>query len=154
MKEIEKQINRAYFSPGTECLNAILDSINNAEYSLKICVFTISDDRITAAIIKAHQEGVQVRLLTDNEKLFDKGSDIRELAAAGIETRVDVTQYHMHHKFAIIDNEALLTGSYNWTRSAANYNHENLLVTNQRDIVTSYLLEFDKLWDEMPLFDE
>ncbi|MFD2245360.1 phospholipase D-like domain-containing protein [Pontibacter ruber] len=154
MKELNKQINRACFSPGNDCLNAILDSITTAEYSLKICVFTISDDRITAAIKQAHASGIEVKLLTDNEKLFDKGSDIRELAAAGIETRVDVTQNHMHHKFALIDNEALLTGSYNWTRSAANYNHENLLVTNQRDLVTAYLVEFDRLWKEMVVFED
>lgn len=151
MKQLDKQINRACFSPGVDCLNAILDSLNNAEYSIKICVFTISDDRISEAIIRAHQKGIQIKLLTDNEKLFDKGSDIRQLAAAGIETRVDVTQNHMHHKFAIIDNEVLLTGSYNWTRSAASFNHENLLVTNQRDIVTTYLAEFDRLWEEMPV---
>jgi mitochondrial cardiolipin hydrolase len=130
-----------------------MQAINKATKVIKICVFTISDDRITAAIRGAQLRGVRVMILTDNEKLFDKGSDVRELAQAGIEVRVDVTENHMHHKFAVIDNEALLTGSYNWTRSAARYNHENLLVTNQRDLVRSYLEEFDRLWQEMPLFE-
>jgi phosphatidylserine/phosphatidylglycerophosphate/cardiolipin synthase-like enzyme len=87
-----------------------------------------------------------VRILTDNEKLFDKGSDIRELAAAGIAVRVDETPNHMHHKFALRDNQALLTGSYNWTRSAALYNHENLVVTDQKSLVQDFGREFDRLW--------
>lgn len=153
MKQLSTQINRAYFSPGNDCLNAIITAIQQAEHAVKICVFTISDDRITAAIRQAHAAGIQVKVLTDNEKLFDKGSDIRELALAGVLIRVDVTQYHMHHKFAIIDNEVLLTGSYNWTRSAANYNHENLLVTNQPALVNAFLTEFDSLWQQLPLLE-
>src|SRR5687768_14672455 len=122
-------VNHAFFSPGDACLNAILSAIAAAGSSLQICVFTISDDRIAQAILRAHRRGIQVRILTDNEKLFDQGSDIRQLAAAGIPVRVDETPNHMHHKFALLDNQTLLTGSYNWTRSAARYNHENLIVT-------------------------
>lgn len=149
---LSKLPNRAYFSPGTDCLDAILESINSAEHSLKICVFTISDDRITEALCRAFAAGIKVRVLTDNEKLFDKGSDIGKIAAAGIPVRVDVTHNHMHHKFAIIDNEAILTGSYNWTRSAASYNHENVLITHDRDTVLAYCQEFDRLWNEMEVY--
>ncbi|MGV3539320.1 MAG: phospholipase D-like domain-containing protein, partial [Rufibacter sp.] len=109
-------MSHVYFSPGDDCLNAILRFIRSAKSSLKICVFTISDDRITRAIVEAYQNGVEILLLTDNEKLFDKGSDIRELAQEGLEIRVDNTSNHMHHKFAIADNRNVLTGSYNWTR--------------------------------------
>jgi mitochondrial cardiolipin hydrolase len=142
-------LNHGYFSPGEGCLNAILSGIQGVRTSLKICVFTISDDRITRAILQAHRRGIPVRILTDNEKLFDKGSDIRELAAAGIPVRVDQTPNHMHHKFALLDNHTLLTGSYNWTRSAALYNHENLVVTNQPNLVQDFGREFDRLWQEL-----
>ena len=142
-------LNQACFSPGDACLKAIITGIQSVRSSLKICVFTISDDRITQAILQAHRRGVAVRLLTDNEKLFDKGSDIRDLLAAGIPVRVDETANHMHHKFALIDNELLITGSYNWTRSAAMYNHENIIVSNSKELVNDFLQEFDKLWQKM-----
>ncbi|GAA4302747.1 phospholipase D-like domain-containing protein [Nibribacter koreensis] len=145
--------NGVYFSPGEECLNAIISFILAANASLKICVFTISDDRITRAILQAYQRGIAVELLTDNEKLFDKGSDIRELAMAGIEIRVDNTPNHMHHKYAVIDQKHVLTGSYNWTRSAALYNHENVLVSSDPQLVKPYLIEFDTLWAEMVAFE-
>ncbi|MFC6999029.1 phospholipase D-like domain-containing protein [Rufibacter roseus] len=142
-----------FFSPGDECLQAILKFIKGAQASLKICVFTISDDRISKAIVEAYERGVEVLLLTDNEKLYDKGSDIRDLAAAGLEIRVDNTHNHMHHKFAIADNRHVLTGSYNWTRSAALYNHENILITSDKHTAVAYCQEFDRLWKEMVPFE-
>ncbi|QCR21458.1 phospholipase D-like domain-containing protein [Pontibacter sp. SGAir0037] len=149
LNNFQQVLHQVYFSPGDACLGAILSLVNAAQHSLKICVFTISDDRISEAILTAHREGVRVQLITDNDKLFDTGSDIRQLAAAGIEVRVDFTSNHMHHKFAIADTQAVLTGSYNWTRSAARFNHENVLVTNHRATVFAYLNEFEKLWPEM-----
>lgn len=151
----EKEMNKAYFSPGLECQQAIIEAISGAQRSLKICVFTISDDQITNALLAAHQRKIRILLLTDNEKLNDVGSDIRDLAHGGLEIRTDNTRYHMHHKFALIDNEVLLTGSYNWTRSAAMYNHENILVSSNKELVNDFLVEFDKLWQEMtPLAPE
>lgn len=141
--------NGAYFSPGDTCLNAILSAINNTKHGLHICVFTISDDRITRAILQAHRRGVKVKVLTDNEKLLDKGSDIKELALADIPVRIDNTPNHMHHKFAILDNKTVLTGSYNWTRSAALYNHENLIISDDKTLVKDFSQEFDRLWAAM-----
>lgn len=138
-----------YFSPGDACRTAIIHQINNAVHELKICVFTISDDLITNALITTHKKGVSVQVVTDNDKLLDEGSDIGHLADEGIEVRIDDTPYHMHHKFMIADERALLTGSYNWTRSAAVYNHENILLTRESGVVRSYLKEFSQLWKVM-----
>ncbi|MBC7919560.1 MAG: endonuclease [Ferruginibacter sp.] len=141
-----------FFSPGEDCLGAILGLLHSASASLHLCVFTVSDDRITRAILGAKRRGVEVRLLTDNEKLYDDGSDIRQLARAGIAVRVDNTPNHMHHKFAVADRRTLLTGSYNWTRSAALYNHENILVTAEPRVVAAYAEQFATLWEAMTPF--
>jgi len=60
--------------------------------------------------------------------------------------RIDAGPYHMHHKFALFDERVLLNGSFNWTRSASDFNEENLLVTDQASLVADYRREFDKLW--------
>lgn len=138
-----------FFSPGNECLDAIRQLIERAVHRLDICVFTISDDRIAEALLAAHRRGVAIRLLTDNDKLTDKGSDIMQLHAAGLPIRLDRTANHMHHKFAVADNRRVLTGSYNWTRSAALYNLENLLITDDRTVVARYSEEFERLWPQM-----
>ena len=141
--------HEAYFSPGDECAEAIVSQLDAARSTLKICVFTISDNRLTESIIRAFRRGVHVRIISDNDKAFDDGSDIRKLARSGIDIRIDRSPHHMHHKFAIIDKQWLLTGSYNWTRSAALYNQENILITDTEDVVEKYLMEFKRLWEKM-----
>lgn len=144
----QKSQSRAYFSPGDECLHTIQSLIRGARRTLDICVFTITDDRISDEIISAHRRGVTVRVLTDDDKSFDRGSDIMELERAGIPVRMDAAADHMHHKFAVFDERLVLTGSYNWTRSAASRNQENLIVSDDLELVDDFIDEFDKLWDE------
>lgn len=139
----------AYFSPGEECRNTIIHQINSSINQLKICVFTISDDTITQAIVAAHKKGRQIKVITDNDKSLDVGSDIERMAREGIAVKIDNTSNHMHHKFMVSDDRNLITGSYNWTQSAARYNHENILLTNEAGVVKSFLNEFDQLWKEM-----
>jgi len=141
--------HEVHFSPGDDCLNAIRSYINRATTSLDICVFTISDNRITRTIQRAAQRGVKVRIISDNDKRYDKGSDIMDLGISGIPIRLDESEKHMHHKFAVIDSKFILTGSYNWTRQAATRNEENVLITDDPEIVLAYRKEFDKLWPEM-----
>ncbi|QJX46507.1 DUF1669 domain-containing protein [Hymenobacter taeanensis] len=143
-----------YFSPGLACVDAIKGFIHTARHTLDICVFTVADDRLTEALLLAHHRGVKLRLLTDNDKVHDRGSDVQQMHTAGIPTRTDRTEYHMHHKFAIADEQAVLTGSYNWTRSAAAHNHENLLITQDPVIVGQYVQEFARLWEQMAVFGE
>ncbi len=143
------QQSDSFFSPGEACRSAIVQQLNDARKQLKICVFTISDDAITESIINAHKRGVGVMLITDNDKSLDLGSDIERISKSGISVKMDRTSDHMHHKFMVVDGSSVLTGSYNWTRSAAKYNHENILLTKEDGVVISFLKEFEKLWVEM-----
>lgn len=145
----EQAEGRALFSPGDDCLNEIIRQIKATVSTLDICVFTISDDRISREIVEAHRRGVAVRIVTDDDKTGDRGSDVFELAKAGIEVMIDRTSNHMHHKFALFDGKTILTGSYNWTRSAADYNYENIVVSDDKKVVASYIGCFEKLWKEM-----
>lgn len=135
------------FSPGVDGKNLIKSQLASATKSLDICVFTISDNEISDVIISGHRRGIKVRVLTDDQKQYDAGSDIEILQNAGITVRFDSSDQHMHHKFAIIDGERLLNGSYNWTRTAADYNFENLLVTNDEGLVQPFAKEFERLWE-------
>lgn len=139
----------AFFSPGDACRNTIIQRIEGAIKQLQICVFTISDDSITKSLLAAHRRKVMIKVITDNDKSLDQGSDIDQLARAGIAVKMDITSNHMHHKFMIADMHTLITGSYNWTLSAARYNHENILLTREANVIKSFSSEFDKLWNEM-----
>lgn len=136
----------AYFSPGDDCLHRIRRLIGEARRSLDICIFTLTDNRIVRKLEEAQQRGLRMRIISDDLKSEDLGSDLDHLKQLGIPCRFDRTQAHMHHKFAIADQDLLLTGSYNWTRSASTENNENIIVTNNRALVNSFSHEFERLW--------
>lgn len=139
----------AMFSPGDDCTGQIIRLFQNCRQSADVCVFTITDDRIRNAILDAHRRGVAVRVITDNDKANDLGSDIYELEQAGVAVRMDRTPFHMHHKYAIFDGEHLLNGSFNWTRGAARDNQENIVVCGDPALVAAFAKAFEKLWGQL-----
>ncbi len=140
---------KAYFSPSDACATRVRELIAFSKHRIDICVFTITDNRIVERIVEAHERGVRVRIISDDLKAQDTGSDIGRLARSGIDVRLDHTDSHMHHKFAIFDSEILLTGSYNWTRSAAAENNENIIVSDDRSLMAQFQNEFDQLWQRL-----
>lgn len=134
------------FFPGDDAYRQFLAVLKSAHTSMDVCVFTITDNRVADILVDAHKAGVQVRIVSDNDKAHDLGADTLSLARAGLAVRFDDNPEHMHHKFAILDGHLLLSGSYNWTRSAYLKNHENLMITNAPGLVRGYQKEFDKLW--------
>jgi mitochondrial cardiolipin hydrolase len=137
--------SEAHFSPGNDCRNRIISLLRGARKSVDICVFTISDNEITQSILKAHQRGVDVAIISDNDKANDTGSDIHFLMDKGVKVLLDQSPYHMHHKFALFDKRILLNGSFNWTLSATQVNQENILVTTDPELVSKYSEQFEKL---------
>ncbi len=142
----------SWFSPGRSCAEGIIKQLNQARNSIDICVFTISDDELTKNIISAHKRGVEVRIITDNDKVFDKGNDIEYIVSQGIDVKVDTTAYHMHHKFAIFDQARLLNGSFNWTRSASRYNQEDITLSDDMRFIRDFQRQFEQLWQRFPSY--
>jgi len=68
----------------------------------------------------------------------------------GIPVVMDNATSHMHHKFVVVDGKVLLTGSFNWTRSASEQNQENVLITSDPRLVAPFATEFDRLWVKLP----
>lgn len=135
-----------YFSPGSACADRLIGLLGGLQHTAELCVFTITDNRISRAILGAHHRGVRIRIVSDDWKASDLGSDIDELERAGIPVALDSGPAHMHNKFALFDNRLVATGSYNWTRSAAEENQENLVVTNHPQLLSRFQQEFERLW--------
>jgi len=141
--------SRAYFGPGDPMVETVVRLIRGTERRLDVAMFTITDDRIADALVQAHSRGVRVRILTDDDKAYDRGSDIDRFRGAGIPVAVDGSPEHFHHKFALFDGARLVTGSYNWTRGADSVNRENFLVTDDAGLVGAYARAFGEMWDEL-----
>ena len=57
----------------------------------------------------------------------------------------------LHRKFAVINNKKVITGSFNWSPSAAHTNDEILLVIHSPKLGKHFTLEIDRLWDTAEL---
>lgn len=139
-------VSSAYFAPGDACLRKLRELCRGARRSLDICVYTISDDRLAEEIVACHRRGIAVRVLSDNDKKFDQGSDVLRLRELGVPVRIDDSPFHMHHKFAVFDGRVLANGSFNWTRSATASNEENLVVTDDANLLRCFAGQFESLW--------
>ncbi|KAF9985070.1 hypothetical protein BGZ75_003364 [Mortierella antarctica] len=137
------------FFPSEQSFQQLVKTLDGAKKSLDICVYTITDDHLASAIIRAHERGVKVRIISDNEKADDLGSDVKRLRDDNdIPTRVDKSTSFMHHKFAVIDDSLVINGSYNWTKGARFDNRENLTLTNYPKAVQGFKSEFERLWND------
>ena len=61
------RMHRVLFSPGTDILESISDLLKQANKTLDICVFTITDERLANDILYCQERGVKVRIITDDE---------------------------------------------------------------------------------------
>ena len=135
-----------YFSLYDNPQKEIIKNINQAEAFINIAMYIFTDREIALPVVKAQERGVKVRLYLDKEQVEYQYSQSRFLVQKGIKTRVSSNRYIMHHKFAIIDNRILLTGSYNWTFSASNRNDENLMVIDDLELIEIFQNQFVNLW--------
>jgi len=126
----------------------LIDLLRSAQVSLDVCVFCITCADLVSVLIDRQRYGnVAVRVITDSEQLRITGSQIGKLRNEGVRVRHDNSSYLMHHKFAIIDGETVLNGSFNWTRTAITGNHENLVVSKEEYLVRAFTKQFESLWD-------
>ena len=137
-----------YFSLVDDPEGAIIEELNKAKKSIDIAMYYFTDRDLANAVIDAHNREVRIRVYLDKDQREAKYSKSRYLAKHGITIRYSSNPYNMHHKFAVIDNEVVITGSYNWTASAGGRNNENLLIIRDPPLASRYEQEFCRLWSE------
>lgn len=128
-------------------LSVLMDTLQRAKRSIDACIFTFSCKEIGDVLINAHRNGIVVRVITDNEQVSASGSQVERLRRAGIQVRHDFTSYFMHHKFAVVDQGVIVSGSLNWTLQGVCGNQENVVITDAPEIVSPFVQQFEKLWD-------
>ena len=143
-----------YFSLVGDPERAIIEQLNKAGESIDIAMYYFTDRNLANAVIDAHNRGVGVRVYLDKDQKEAQYSKSRYLTKQGITIRYSSNSYLMHHKFAVIDNEVVITGSYNWTASAGERNNENLIVIRDPPLASRYKQEFYRLWSEHYLSEE
>ncbi len=133
-----------YFSPQGGCTEAIVTAVGQAHSFLHIEAYLFTSYPILKAVIAAQTRGVEVAVILDPGVLKEKFSVLRPLLAARVPTWIDEAYQIAHNKVMIIDGETVITGSFNFTRSAEEYNAENLLVIRDQALAARYEANFQE----------
>lgn len=133
-----------YFCPEDSCASRIVDLINGAESSIYFMAFSFTNEGIADALIK---KNIEIRGIFDSSQSSGKYSQFKRMKEFGLNVIKDKNKYKMHHKVFIIDNQTVVTGSFNPTLSGDQKNDENLLIIHDREIAAKYFVEFDGLWN-------
>lgn len=125
----------------------LIEVINSARRSLDIAIYELNLDDIGDAILAARDRGVQVRLVTDTDELEELETLIR-LEAAGIPIAADDRSALMHHKFVVVDGQAVWTGSWNFTGNDSFRNNNNTLYIQSPELAQNYIIEFEEMFTD------
>jgi len=142
----ECDVNAYFVSPFVDQVveDQIISALDNAHSQILIAMYSFTDDQIGDAVIRAEERGVEVYVLVDDGQDSDaQGREYPKLWAAGIPVGVEHYSGLLHHKFAVIDNSLVITGSYNWTESANESNFENAVFIYCSEIAEKYVEEFN-----------
>ena len=108
--------------------------------------FTNAD--IAKALLDASKRGVQVRVVLDKSQETEKYTSATFLANSGVPVRIDDDFAIAHNKIMILDDETVITGSFNFTKAAEERNAENVLVIRgNKDLAKFYLQNWQWRWD-------
>ncbi|HEY44569.1 MAG TPA: hypothetical protein G4O11_11370 [Anaerolineae bacterium] len=136
-----------YFSPDDGVEDRIVDVLRGAEESIDFMVYTFTSDALAEVILERAKGGVDVRGVIEKDQASNPGSDYERLRQAGLDVRLDSNPRNMHHKVIIIDGSIVITGSFNFSRSAEEHNDENILILYDVGVSQEYLLEFKRIFE-------
>ena len=134
-----------YFSPAGGTNASLIREVESAEKSIHFMAFSFTHDALGSAMRDRFKSGIAVRGVFE-ERQVDKYSEYEAMQAAGLPVVIDKSRGTMHHKVIVIDEDTVITGSYNFSNNAEKRNNENLLIIKgNREIAAAYLAEFARI---------
>jgi phosphatidylserine/phosphatidylglycerophosphate/cardiolipin synthase-like enzyme len=134
------------FTPGQNCTQEVVDLINSAQKTLLIQAYGFTSAPILKAVVEAHNQGVDVRVILDKSQYSKEGKyrSSTYLLNNGVPVWIDNKVTIAHNKVMVIDNRTIITGSFNFTQSAQKRNAENLLIIEDEGLAQAYAENWGK----------
>jgi hypothetical protein len=125
----------------------LLANIKKTASNVKIAVAWFTNPKLYDVLYDLVNAGKTVELILADDVInfTNKKLCFQSLIDKGVEIRISRFPNLMHHKFCLIDERLLISGSYNWTVSAEVNNHENAILSNELNLVSQFNAEFDSL---------
>ena len=132
----------------------IFDEIRLAKSSVKIAVAWINFSEYFSIFDILLDNHIELKIIcSDNIQNRAHNIQIKALTSKGAKIKLlkmPSVNNHMHHKFAIIDNESVLNGSFNWSPNAVKSFENIMVIKDSRDLVTKFKVEFDRIFNIKP----
>lgn len=135
----------AYFNE--KILKQLQNHLTYARKSLKIAVSWFTNYSLFKQLKQMANDGIKIQMIINNDLINNGGYclNLNELIEnENVELSLVEYPHLLHHKFVIIDDKLLITGSYNWTRFSGK-NYENMVVINDEEVIEQFCNEFDEL---------
>ena len=135
-----------YFSPVDHVTDKLVSYVQGAQKSIRFMIFTYTSSGLANAMIARYQAGVDIQGVIE-----DRGASngaLVPLFCAKLPVKVDGNKYTMHHKVIVSDESIVITGSFNFTKSADEENDDNVIIIHNPDLARLYLQEFDRIWSQ------
>ncbi|MGL4424101.1 MAG: phospholipase D-like domain-containing protein, partial [Gemmataceae bacterium] len=134
-----------YFSTHDRCAQRVVQELAMAKKSIHFLAFSFTHPDIAQEMIDRAADGVAVQGVFEKTQAKGKSSQYERLQEAGFDVRLDGNGRNMHHKVIIIDGSTVLTGSFNFSKSAEKSNDENLLIVSNPEVARQYEAEFERV---------
>ena len=123
--------------------NTILNELNTARVSILVVMAWFTNETLATKLIEKYNEGIDVKVA-----IYDDGINRRHsVDLAGIPTKKIKPSKGgiMHNKFCVIDNQIVITGSYNWSSNAEFKNEENISILRDNKTASDHSVKYRDL---------
>ncbi len=136
-----------YFCPEDHCAEHVKEELQKAKESIRFMTFSFTHHRIGNIILLKQLENISIKGVMEVRQI-DEDSQYQRFIDQEIPVRKDGNKNNLHHKVFIIDEETVITGSFNPTKNGNERNDENLLIIKDKDIALRFQQEFERVWGE------
>lgn len=139
------------FSPDGDAERLVLKVINTARTSVRLAAYSFTSPKVVRALIAAKRRGVDVRVVVDEEGNKSKSgvAALNLLVGADVAVRSNGAYAIHHDKYIIADGLHVQTGSFNYSRAAAESNSENVIVVwHNPTLAVAYQRHWQSRFDE------
>lgn len=146
-------------------------TISNATYSIDLALFVFSEQELVDLLAQTQPKQVKIQGVFEPEFALRSYSEVLDMWGVALRDRckyesdnlpwsksintVGIAQLtkgdKLHHKFAVIDQNTVITGSHNWSEAANHNNDENLLVINNNIVAQHFQQQFNLLYEQAEL---
>lgn len=148
---LAEQQGELWFLPSANrAVDRLVQLIDSAQKIVRVAMFTWTHPELTRAVLRAHRRGVQVEVVIDRRQGQGAGAEtVYLLSGAGIPVSLSRGDGLLHHKMLLVDDEVLVNGSANWTRSAFCRNDDCFVIL--RPLNESQKAYLSDLWQVLQL---